>query len=124
MKVIYKAEDGTEFESEALCKDHEASQSIESTLSGLSPGEIAYALEYSSAKNSRRISAAIEKAARIIAIARIAAGDAKRKRKPKVEDAPVEVVTEKAMAEIAAGVSLDIPAYPSKDNPFPNRKTA
>lgn len=94
MKVIYKAEDGTEFNSEALCKEHEASQTIEAILSDLHENEVKAALAYETDQSSRQIGAAIEKAARIIAQARIAAGDAKRKRKVKPpEVSPIGVIT-------------------------------
>lgn len=128
MKVKYLADDGTEFASEQACRKYEASNTIEARivgpLTGGGPKAIAFleaAIRYdANVDGAIDLANALEQAARRCALARIAQGGAKRKRKGKEKTNGAPNMGEKEPEECTpTGGSGAVTSFPSPNNPFP-----
>lgn len=131
---VFEATDGTRFETEVECRRHEAStnplpQRLFWAVGSKSQAFIEAAIRYDAeVEGAREAADVIEEAGRKCALARIAQGGAKRKRKDKADAAspvgetkpeerkPVDTTGIRAVHERG---KVDTPKYPTEDNPFP-----
>jgi hypothetical protein len=128
MKLKYFSDDGKEFPNPEACAKYEATNTLHLRLAKLHPADHwEAALKYDKTSPAvMDLAADIETAARMIAVARIAAGDRKRKAKDKSDGAPKvgEGVHQEPTGQSGAtgpeSVSIG-PATahrPTRDNPF------
>jgi hypothetical protein len=87
MKTIFVAFDDTEFDDAKECRHYE-SENAGGMIAGKTMAHISAAVAYTNTPEARALADAIEKAAKMIAKKRVAAGDKKRKTRDKAPIPP------------------------------------